>query len=65
MSAIDELTWSEVEQIAVPISIGYASSAMKITYGCDHTVHRMNGDVIHHTCPFCYARKKVESNASN
>lgn len=59
-----ERTWAEIETLAYPLESGLASSAMTITYGCGHIVFRVNGDAIHHTCPYCYVAARDRDDAA-
>ena len=48
------ISWIEVVQLAGPVEMGIATSAIKLVYGCGHEVQVMNGDATHTTCPYCY-----------
>lgn len=53
----EERNWFDISRLAAPIEIGLLTSACSITYGCGHTVYRMNGDAAHGTCPYCYVKR--------
>ena len=53
------LAWHEIEKRAITIQMGFASSSMKIEYGCKHIVYCVNGDPVYHTCPYCYVERRL------